>query len=74
MMRSRVLIFGDVDQHFSYLLPIDNRNFGKFGTFTGRAIVQDAWMGWAPTSIEGGTVVSLGSPPLSSSPVTRRWT
>jgi len=55
--RSRVLINGDFDQHFTYLVQIDNPNFGKFGNFSGRAIVQDAWIGWAPTGIKGGTVV-----------------
>ncbi|MFL5309135.1 MAG: hypothetical protein ACJ79H_01645 [Myxococcales bacterium] len=55
--RSRVLINGDFDEHFSYLVQIDNPNFGKFGNFSGRAIVQDAWVGWAPTGIKGGTVV-----------------
>jgi len=55
--RSRVLINGDINQSFSYLVQLDNPNFGKFGNFTGRAIVQDAWIGWAPTGIKGGTVV-----------------
>src|SRR5713226_7992471 len=27
------------------------------GDINGRAIVQDAWIGWAPTGIKGGTVV-----------------
>lgn len=57
--RSRVLINGDYNQSFSYLVQIDNPNFGKFGNFNGRAIVQDAWIGWAPTGIKGGTVVYL---------------
>ena len=57
--RSRVLINGDIDQNLSYLVQIDNPNFGKFGNFTGRAIVQDAWIGWAPTGIKGGTVVYI---------------
>jgi hypothetical protein len=57
--RSRVLINGDINQNFSYLVQLDNPNFGKFGNFTGRAIVQDAWIGWAPTGIKGGTVVYI---------------
>jgi hypothetical protein len=57
--RSRLLINGDVNQNFSYLLQIDNANFGKYGNFTGRALVQDAWFGWAPTGITGGTVVYI---------------
>src|SRR5690349_21144343 len=54
--RTRLLVNGDISQNFSYLLQIDNANFGKFGNFTGRAIIQDAWIGWAPTGITGGTV------------------
>jgi hypothetical protein len=57
--RTRVLVNGDVNQNVSYLFQIDNANFGKFGNFTGRAIVQDAWIGWAPTGISGGTVVYI---------------
>jgi len=55
--RSRVLINGDINQKFSYLVQLDNPNFGKFGNFNGRAVVQDAWLGWAPTGVAGGTVV-----------------
>jgi hypothetical protein len=57
--RSRVLINGDVNQNFTYLVQVDNPNFGKFGNFTGRAIIQDAWFGWAPTGITGGTVIYI---------------
>jgi hypothetical protein len=55
--RSRLMVNGDAGTNFSYFFQIDNANFGKFGNFTGRAIVQDAWVGWAPTGISGGTVV-----------------
>jgi hypothetical protein len=55
--RTRLLVNGDAGKNVSYLLQIDNANFGKFGNFTGRAIVQDAWIGWAPTGTTGGTVV-----------------
>src|SRR3954466_15410908 len=57
--RTRILANGDISQNFSYLLQIDNANFGKFGNFTGRAIVQDAWIGWAPTGITGGNVIYI---------------
>ncbi len=57
--RTRILVNGDISQNFSYLFQIDNANFGKFGNFTGRAIVQDAWIGWAPTGITGGNVVYI---------------
>src|SRR4051794_3021087 len=57
--RTRLLANGDISQNFSYLLQVDNANFGKFGNFTGRAIVQDAWIGWAPTGITGGNVIYI---------------
>jgi len=57
--RTRLLANGDISQNFSYLLQIDNANFGKFGNFGGRAIVQDAWIGWAPTGITGGNVLYI---------------
>src|SRR5437016_3502938 len=57
--RTRLLANGDISQNFSYLLQVDNANFGKFGNFSGRAIVQDAWIGWAPTGITGGNVLYI---------------
>ena len=54
--RSRLLVNGDINQNFSYLIQIDNPNYGKKGNFNGRGIIQDAWVGWAPTGITGGTV------------------
>src|SRR3989475_12723212 len=57
--RTRLLVNGDISQNFSYLFQIDNANFGKFGNFGGRAIVQDAWIGWAPTGITGGNVLYI---------------
>ena len=83
--RTRLLVNGDVNGNFSYLLQLDNANFGKFGNFGGRAIVQDAWVGWAPTGITGGTVVYIDgglllipsratcwrAPPTSSPPTCR---
>src|SRR3989441_7727908 len=57
--RTRLLANGAINQNFSYLLQIDNANFGKFGNFGGRAIVQDAWIGWAPTGITGGNVLYI---------------
>lgn len=54
--RSRLLVNGDLSQNFSYLIQLDNPNFGKNGNFTGRGYIQDAWFGWAPTGISGGTV------------------
>jgi hypothetical protein len=57
--RTRILVNGDISQNFTYLLQIDNANFGKYGNYTGRAIVQDAWVGWAPTGITGGNVLYI---------------
>jgi hypothetical protein len=57
--RTRLLANGDISQNFSYLLQVDNANFGKFGNFGGRAIIQDAWIGWAPTGITGGNVLYI---------------
>src|SRR5262252_1405750 len=57
--RTRLLINGDASQNFTYLFQIDNSNFGKWGNFTGRAIVQDAWVGWAPGGITGGNVLYI---------------
>ena len=55
--RTRILVNGDLGPNFTYLIQVDNANFGKFGNFTGRAIIQDAWIGWAPLGLTGGTVI-----------------
>jgi hypothetical protein len=57
--RTRLLVNGDIGQNLSYLLQLDNANFGKYGNYTGRAIVQDAWVGWAPTGISGPNVLFI---------------
>jgi hypothetical protein len=57
--RTRLLLNGDVGPNFSYLLQLDNANFGKYGNYSGRALVQDAWVGWAPTGISGPNVVFI---------------
>src|SRR5882672_12849927 len=59
LRRARVNFNGNVGKNISYLFQFDNANFGKFGNLTGRVLVQDAWVGWAPTGIDGGTVVYL---------------
>ena len=56
LRRARFAINGNITKHFSYYFQIDDPNFGKYGNNTGRVVVQDAWVGWAPTGIEGGTV------------------
>ena len=61
--RARLQINGDFGKYFSYVFQVDNPNFGKYGNYlttaTNRVYVQDAWFGWAPTGITGGTVVYL---------------
>ncbi len=57
LRRARIAINGTVGKDFSYFFQLDDANFGKFGNLTGRVQVQDAWVGWAPTGIDGGTVV-----------------
>jgi hypothetical protein len=57
--RVRLAVNGTVGKSFSYYFQVDSPNYGKFGNLTGRVLVQDAWVGWAPTGIEGGTVVSI---------------
>ncbi len=57
--RARIAVNGTVGKSFSYYFQLDNPNFGKFGNLTGRVLVQDAWVGWAPTGIDGGTVVYI---------------
>jgi hypothetical protein len=57
MRRTRILVNGDISQNFTYLFQIDNANFGKFGNFALRAIIQDAWVGFAPGGITGGSVL-----------------
>ena len=57
--RTRILVNGDLGPNFTYLVQVDNPLFGKYGNFTGRALVQDAWVGWAPTGMTGGTVLFI---------------
>ncbi|MGZ6125390.1 MAG: hypothetical protein ACXWLR_10555 [Myxococcales bacterium] len=57
--RTRLLANGDISPNFTYLIQVDNANFGKYGNFTGRAIVQDAWVGWAPLGQTGGNVIYI---------------
>ncbi len=57
--RTRLYVTGDISKYFSYYFLVDNANFGKFGNFTSRMIVQDAFASWAPTGNTGGTVVFI---------------
>jgi hypothetical protein len=57
--RTRIQVNGDISKNFSYAFQVDNANFGKFGNYTSRLIVQDAWVSWAPTGNTGGDVLFL---------------
>lgn len=59
MRRSRVQINGDIGKNFLYLVMVDNPNYGRFGSFTSRVIVQDAWFSWGPTGTKGDNVFLL---------------
>ncbi len=59
LRRARFYAGGNIQKSFSWFFQIDNPNFGKYGNTSGRYDVQDAWVGWAPTGIDGGTVVYL---------------
>jgi hypothetical protein len=57
--RTRLLVNGEIGRNLAYLLQLDNANFGKYGSSSGRAIIQDAWVGWAPTGTGGPNVVFI---------------
>jgi hypothetical protein len=59
LRRARINANGSIGKNFSYYFQLDDPNLGKFGNRTGRVLVQDAWVGWAPTGIDGGTVVYI---------------
>jgi hypothetical protein len=72
LRRVRFAVSGNVTKSFSYFFQLDDANFGKFGNNNGRVAVQDAWVGWAPTGIEGGTVVYIDAG-LLYIPISRHW-
>ncbi len=57
--RTRIQLAGQFS-NFDFYLNIDNPNFGKFGNFTSRVIVQDARASWAPFGLTGGNVLFVG--------------
>jgi hypothetical protein len=59
LRRARITFTGNVGKSVSYLFRLDSPNLGKFGNLTGRVALHDAWVGWAPTGIDGGTVVQI---------------
>jgi hypothetical protein len=57
--RTRIQVNGDVGKNFLYLIQVDNANFGKYGNFTSRMIVQDAWASWGPGGTKGDNVLLI---------------
>jgi len=57
--RTRLAATGDVGNNWSYYFQVDNANFGKFGNFTGRMIVQDAWIAFGPFGTKGNNVLLI---------------
>jgi len=57
--RTRLQVNGDVGANWSYYFQVDNANFGKFGNFTSRMIVQDAWVAFGPLGTKGDNVLLL---------------
>jgi hypothetical protein len=57
--RTRLYVTGDINTLFSYYFLVDNPNFGKFGNYTSRVIVQDAFVSWSPLGKTGGTVMYI---------------
>jgi len=55
--RTRLLVNGDISDNWSYYLQVDNANFGKFGNYGGRVILQDGFVSWVPRGHAGGTVL-----------------
>lgn len=59
MRRSRAQVNGSIGKNFLYLVQIDNPNYGKFGNFSSRLLVQDAWFSWGPFGTKGDNVLLL---------------
>ncbi|HTO98013.1 MAG TPA: hypothetical protein VMK66_13280 [Myxococcales bacterium] len=57
--RTRLQVSGEIANTWAYYFQVDNGNFGKYGNFTSRMIVQDAFATWAPTGLTGGSVLMV---------------
>jgi len=57
--RTRIAATGDIGTHWSYYFQVDNANFGKYGNFTSRMIVQDAWVAFGPFGTKGDNVLLI---------------
>jgi hypothetical protein len=59
MRRTRIFANGDVSKYFWFFFQIDNTNFGKYGNYGGRVVVQDAVFAWGPTGTTGNNVLLI---------------
>jgi hypothetical protein len=59
MRRTRLVANGDITKYFWFFFQVDNTNFGKYGNFTGRMVVQDAVVAFAPTGSTGNNVLFI---------------
>jgi hypothetical protein len=57
--RTRVQLNGNIGNNWLYLVQIDNANFGRYGNFASRMIVQDAWAAWGPWGVKGDNVLLI---------------
>ncbi len=57
--RTRLQANGEFGKYWAYYFQVDNANFGRYGNFTGRMIVQDAFASYAPLGQTGGTVIFI---------------
>ncbi len=57
--RTRVQVNGEFAKYWAYYFQVDNGNFGKYGNFTPRMIVQDAFGSFAPTTTKGNNVLFI---------------
>ncbi|MGZ6123480.1 MAG: hypothetical protein ACXWLR_00885, partial [Myxococcales bacterium] len=55
--RTRLQANGSIGNNWLYLFQVDNANFGRYGNFTGRMIVQDAWASFGPFGTKGDNVL-----------------
>src|SRR5439155_11305349 len=55
--RTRLQPNGKVGSNGSDYSQVDNANFGKFGNFTSRMIVEDAWVAFGPFGTKGDNVL-----------------
>jgi hypothetical protein len=57
--RTRVYASGTIGDRWSYLFMVDNANFGRYGNYTSRMIVQEAWASYGPFGIKGDNVLMI---------------